>query len=735
MSLALGVSPIGVMPLAGVLSRADPVVTVTAPSGTVEDSTLEISFTYQSDVGRAQASYQFQVRTEDGGTTLYDSTTVVSTATSGISIPFVFSGGSGYRIYVRASDGFDTSDWDYSTISYESTSVFPTSSLVGSVYEIAINGTGYMLSDTPEQPVERRTTTLDAPRFATGETPFSEAVERYTFVGMSDFKGGAGQSFRGRTDSSPDRYFDSENINPFDEDCLQLIFAPVESMADTDSVVESVVAGGDIYMSSGVDGSSDAEIKHQSAIEGTVTTFTVAAAGTPVSMASDGTNWYLADGAAIFRGDDETDPGAAWATENAILVRWCSDRLAAVYDDGGGNLALTTYSPSGAEESAGGRFLFPDTVTIPDIASGDGYMWWIVNRDGVSQVHYWELGSSETYAAIGFTLPAGQRALSLGFYLGNVFIRAVEDLPDSEWREIIYRAVPNAGTLTPTRVVAFEPGVTTGQSSAGFAGDDRFVAFPWRAMSEDDGYSGIGVIDLSTGGYARFQFSDSTAAVRSVNNWNGRWAFTIDGSGLWVESDTVETTGWLETSYFDQASGLVKLVDEVSASFDPLPNGGTIGMERTTDQGGSYASLGDDATSSGQKSETWDSGERVRSYGLRVTLGTSTDSPKLRFMQVKLNPESVADQLAVFPINCSDELSGLNGQPLLESGTGVSRLKTLQSLISSQVVLQDVDWPITASTTTWQLVDVRGQMYGFFDRAKNRRVDTGIALVTLRRSA
>lgn len=728
MSTTLSVGALGVYPLAGTFPRAKPAVTVTAPAATVDTSSTTFSFTYSSPVSRAQASYRAQIRTQDGTTVLYDTSTVSSSSSSGLELDYLLSSGSSYQLWVQAGDGHDLSDWATTTFSVELAGVadFPDNTQVGSVYEIAINGIGYMLDDAPDRAVERRVLMLEPPRLATSETPFAEAVERYSFIGAADWSGGAGQKLRNRDDSIASRFFDAEGLNPFEEDGLCLLPETVQSITDTYASPHVTVAGGRIYVVS-----ADGELKSQAAAEGAVTTFSITGAGAPTSVASDGTNWYYADGADIFRNSSAADPGSAWSAVDADLIEWTVDRLTAVYDDGAGQICVSTLSGAGTEEVSGGRFKYPDTTSIPAITGGDGYLWFAVNRDQQSQVHYWQVGSTDTYAAVGLTLPNGQRAVSLGFYLGNVFVLALEEL-ESTNRAIVYRCVPSEGRLTALRVTDFE--TTDTLAGAGFTGDDRFVLFSWPGMSATGSYTGVGCIDLSTGGYTKWLVSGATGSPFTPVHWNGRVAFGVGGSGLWVEGTNLVGSGWLRSSISDLESNMTKVFDEIVVRCDPLPSGGSVSLEYTLDGGDSYSSAGDALTGGGVTVGTWELAVSARSLGYKITIGASGTSPCVQLVQTKLHPLSLRDALIDFPINCSDHVRGLNGQTVPSEETGMERLRRLEGLVGTRVRLQDVDWPVTNTASIWEVLDVRGETHGTFDHQPNRRVDTGRARVTLRRS-
>jgi hypothetical protein len=728
--------------LGGTFLRARPYVTALTPVGAITAETPTVTWTYSSPVPRAQEQFQVQIRNESGTVILWDSLIEAGDGTTYMP-DFRLSGGSTYRIYVRASDGFDWSldpvtleDWSWLTFTSETVSAedFPELESVGSVYEIGINGVGYMLADSPETPVERRTSTLQPPRFTTGDTPFSEAIERYTYLGYSSFKNGAGQLLRSRPESDPSRFWDSHGINPFEDEALQLLHTVSVSQAGSYASAKMAVANGKAYLAT-----ASGELKAQDTPGGSTTTFSITGASAPTSMASDGFHWYYADGASIYRNSVAADPSTAWSAVNAELIEWAGDRLVAVYVDAGSptQRVVSPLAPDGTEETTGGKFKYPSaSTTIPAMTSGDGFLWFAVNHTDKSAIHYWRLGSADTYAAVGLELPAGQVAVALGFYLGNVFIKAVQTKTGGGYRNFIYRCIPDEGRLTAELVTTFDTSSSDAPTLNGFAGIGRLVLFNWTEMTtEATPKSGLGAIDLSTGGYSKWLYTASASPVWDVANWNGRAAFLQDGD-LFAEDTTYVTSGWLRTSHDDLASTLQKVVDQVSIVTDPLPSDSTIEAALSLDLGASYADVGAAFDGGGKTTQTWFFSRIVRSAGLELTLtGDGSATPKVRHAQARLHPILIADQLLQLPINCADQVAGLNGRslPVNSPGAGLKRAKTLEALIGTQIKLQDVDWSLTRTSSIWEVVDAQTTTRGVFDKHQNRRVDSAVTVLTLRR--
>lgn len=730
--------------VAGAFLTSPPTCTVTAPVGTVVSAPVTVTWTYSSPVGRVQSTYRVRVLSQDGATTLYDSATL-SGADVTFDIPFTLSAGSAYIVRVTVGDGFDTgSDDSDFTFDDGSTATIAENSQVGSVYEVAINGVGYMLFDHPDRQTryERRVVPLDSPRLSTSETPFSQAIDRYTLASSIDWSDGAGQDIANRDTSSAAAYRKSDGINPFDEKgTIRLLPAALLKDSTTFSAARCVVAGGKLYV---LVGNGQFNVYDDPA-DASATNFSITGAGAFESVCSDGTNWYYADGANVYRNSTAAD-AAAWSTSNAHLVQWCTDRIF-IARPSSGSTPNALYEMADAGTEVGGARIWTLAVgtTITSITSGDGYVWFTGNRNDRSAVFACQLGSDNSYLT-ALEMPAGLTATAVGYYQGNVFIRAL----DPTGRGIIFRCLTADGKLTPTRVVEL-PG-TVDQTLGDFAGDDRYVYFSWRGMGQDTltaskTGSGVGCIDLSTGGWSKWighrqATSEGSGAVPSIVMWYGRPTFVIEGYGCLVADaedggdEGIVGTGALETSLIDLGTSLRKVWTELQATFDPLPAGGGIAVSYSIDGGVSYDPL-TAVTTAGSKSARWTLNQESDTISFKVTLTGTTQSPRLRSLTVRANPVGLADQVIVMPVNCHDHVTGLNKHPLVDQdseGSGARRVRTLESLVQTRVQIQDIDWPITQTSQTFDLISAEYVPTGVFDRSAGRRGDGGYTILTLRRS-
>lgn len=613
-------------------------------------------------------------------------------------------------------------------------SSYPDLGSVGTVYEVAINSVGYMLYDGHEgENFERRRAIvpLDPPRLATSETPFSEAIERYTFVGFSDFRLGAGQFRLDRPDSDGARYHDSDGVNPF-EDGLTLLPSTSQQISTSYAAARSVAAGGNLYVQDGAKA-----FKYTTTPGGGSTSFSIAAAGTVVSLTSDGRYWYAADGADIYRGTT-ADPTSAWSAVDAQLVEWAGQRVCAAYPSSGSTPnVFTTLNDSGLEEVAGGRLVLPVGFTINSITGGQGFVWFSAYAGSEAGVVYaWRVGSDAPTVAL--QLPNGQVPRSVFFYQDQVMVRAESTVGSGDTKALIYRCVVGSdGALTPFLVAEIN-GTSTDDGPGAFGASGRFVFFSWSDM-DGDGADGIGCIDLSTGGYCRWLKGPvgSSATVRSIVFWKNRTVFTVDGQGAYIESLTAFVEeGWLETSISDLASGVEKVFDTVRLWAKPLVADSSIEIDYTIDEGASYVNLATGTISSaGQRAVSAVLAKKASSIGLRVTLaGPGTSTPTVIAFQAQLHPVGKSDVVLQLPIDCGDTVSDLRGRDLDENGhgAGANRVRVLEELAQTRVKVQDIDWKVTGVSEVFEVVQVESTSRNLRNPRSGTALPRSVTVLTLR---
>ncbi len=507
---------------------------------------------------------------------------------------------------------------------------------------------------------------------------------------------------------------------------------PQLSTTITYSNSQLVVAGGYLYYCT-----SDANLQ-RIAGDGTVSaSFAHGLAGAPsntgASLASDGEYWYITDGATIRRNNTNADPAANWSTEDVTKIAWCVDRLMGI-DTAASPDELISFSPTGT----GTVVVSHVDKTLTGICGGNGYVWYGVNTGSYGGfVAYWQVDSSPTNLGTAFVLPEGEIVRSLYFYQGNVFVSA----HDVQRGEQIYRCIPDSdGTLTPQRIGPKD----RLDGLAKFAGTGKYVAFSWFNM-DDDGTDGIGVIDLETGGFARWHVSTTTASSGIwVAAWQDDFAFMHGTLGVFGRDSGDHTSptyrnGYVETSTTDLGTPALKHLDEILLSTLPLPAGTSVAVAYSIDGGANYTTAATfDTDGDTQHSVELATAVVASAFRFKATLTSSTSvKPTVTALVAKTHATGIVDEILELPINCEDTIADVNNTVIAADsgpGKGMARYRALRALIGTKVTFQDVDWTTTQSTPLWEVVGVESTLVNVFNQTRNLSDQTGhVAVVSLRR--
>lgn len=605
---------------------------------------------------------------------------------------------------------------------------------VGSVYEIALDEVGYMLKDNPERPIRRQTGILDT-QPPGSDDPLSERIGRYDFIGASDWTGGEGQTMADRPSSDPTRYYYSEGLDPFTVPG-QLTNLPTfpQQLTDTYDNLEMVVVGTNLLVRTADDEYTTI------ASDGTATPDTTAITSTNslMSFASDGTNWYITNGSDIHRGT----PGAAgsgWSTEDVNRIAWCGDRLMGI-DTVASPKEIISFAPDGT-----GTVVTTARVgeTVEALCGGDGYVWYSATSGGDSNsyIGYWQVDSSPTNVGTALTLPPNEHATTMFFYLGNVFI-GVLAYSQGSFEAKVYRCVPSEGILTPQIVVE---GLNAFVHPR-FAGAGKFVAVATGAMNLD-GDAGVIVIDLETGGYARWHtlnVANASFDQMYIVNWLGGFAVSLDTEGVWG-LDTgnyaapTYVTGFIISSSADLATPAAKFLDEIQVSTTPLPASTSVRADYSTDGGSTWTTVATfNTTGAIQGSAALETSVLAPSYRFQMVLTpNAATKPTVTALTAKTHATGITDEIVELPINCEDYIADVNGTTIAADsgpGKGMTRYRALQALLGTKIEFQDVDWETPAAASVYEVVGVESTHVQVFNQTRNKSDQTGhVAMVTLRR--
>lgn len=206
----------------------------------------------------------------------------------------------------------------------------------------------------------------------------------------------------------------------------------------------------------------------------------------------------------------------------------------------------------------------------------------VIHRLGVKQD-----GTGLQPAVTAGTLPDGEIGVSIGSYLGYIFIGTDKGV---RMASAVASADLVLGALIPT-----------GKPVYGFEGQDRFVwvtgseVNPVPSHGETVDFKGPALCGLFRADLSTFTVTELTPAyatdlvapgqsgkiVRSVTTWNGKRAFSVDGGGVYLETDNLVRAGWLENGRVSFSVEDLKTGLYCQAKWEPLR--GTVAIDISYD--------------------------------------------------------------------------------------------------------------------------------------------------------
>jgi hypothetical protein len=612
---------------------------------------------------------------------------------------------------------------------------YPDLTSVGRLYQVGINGVGYMLADKPDEPAwSRQTVPLDPQRLATSDTPFTEAIERYSFSTNADFSGGSGQRYLHRPKSDATAYYSSEGVDPFTTPGqITLLPGTTQEVSSAYAGLKTVAVGNRLFV---LDSANT--VSYYDTPGGSGTSVTITGAGTVSDLATDGINWYAADGANIYRGNTGS---SSWSTIDGQSVMFAGGRICTtVASASTAPNRFTTLNDSGAEEKANGHITLPVGTTLVLGGETSGHIYFGARAGSTGSIYAWKLGldtGSNFHAPFeALELPAGLVPTAVTAAGGMVWVRAHRPEGTNKGQAVILRCIPTQdGSLIASTLTEIVPtGGSVDHSVGAFATHGDLVFFGWKTMANS--HAGIGAVDLSGGGWAKWLEAGTDGDVASIDVWQGYPVFTVVGQGVYRSNPTTSVAaGHIVTSIGDGGSVLDKLWDDVVLVGQALPGGASISVDYSLDDYGSWTNLGSVSTA-GTSTRTLAFNKEAKASALKVSLArTGTNPPVLSLVQARYHPLGLRDTLVRLVVDCGDQLKGLNGAPLTSNGpgNGARRARHLESLVQRRIKYQDIDWHILSGSEVYEVESCDVSSTLIYDRATSGQAIRLLAQMTIRK--
>lgn len=552
-------------------------------------------------------------------------------------------------------------------------------SLVGnssSSWDVSINGMGFLLKVTSDDPLLRETAPYKKEQFDAASSPGEQTLSNWWLRHQASFHGGAGLKYLDvvQADINEIRYDLSYNLD---------VWTPgqVTRLPDTVKVVNSASTPGGLvtgrkttnnYALVGF-GSGVTAYKITDAGVESSSTYTWGGSNQIQSMCSDGSNYYVAETGGIYKGpiDGGSSGTKIWDGGTLLTIAWVKQRLMAgidrsVYELTGVGTTLPTalYSHPNTAWRWSAFAEGPTGILASGYAGDESTIYsFVLDSQGVAP--------TLTSGVVAAPLPVGERVYSMYAY-ANRFL-AVGTNKGLRVGTFDQQGNLTLGPLTVETTAQVE--CATGRGNFLYAGTRQFV----------DGESCLTRVDLGTqvDEAGRFAYapdlvgpSAMTGAVTHVGPVAGRMAFVVSGQGLMLEGTSPGSlrSAWLRTSRirFQTVEPKLFKFGKIRGDFPSnltvyatTPSTGEIQVIALT------SSLGDP-----DEFELPDGGHEW----MQLRFVISGANAQMRSYGVKALPAGGRQRLIQLPLQCWDMGQDRNGRAVGYKGYSLSRLQALEAL-------------------------------------------------------
>ena len=579
--------------------------------------------------------------------------------------------------------------------------------LVPSVYPVAINGRPYMIDQKSgefQRGYEPRVRDSQDISTAPGEAAINPGG--LWRRGQDSWHLGAGQQYADTADAQDFRFYKSKGINPWVKGQCSLLNTTKLSLSSTATTQRMVVQDGRVYVA------LDEAVKFSTdpfAASPTWTDCTGEPGGGKKcgAMATDGDRIYFG-----FENDGvrKLDPGTSTTvidstkfintTDNYYMLGFAKGFMFGAYDHKLRNIS-NTGSVADIIEPIDTAWRWVGVATGQNAIYAAGYA---SKKSMVYKVTIKTDGTLDK-GVVALELPTGDIAASISGYLGFIILgtnKGVRFCSTDSNSNLV------AGALIPTTSSVLKS-----------ASNDRFSYFTW---SNYDGSSGgLGRMDLSTftssntPAYATDLMYDSTADITNVVIFNDKPVFMVSGVGVIVEdTSSLVASGTLELGTYRWGIPDRKFVARVDVRSEPLK--GSISAYLSNDEE-DYDDLGAWATANDTENTFAGSDTKTIEAKFKLTLtrdAVVTDGPVLTRWMARAYAAPFRSQTFSVPVLLHSKIKLRNGkevtldvqeeQDTLDDLLSNPRIILLQLGTSvHSVIVEDIRWvPVDAYGNKWE---------------------------------
>jgi hypothetical protein len=525
----------------------------------------------------------------------------------------------------------------------------------------AIGNTPWLSAASDNNRISRITTTYQKERIDQSSTTGEQSLTNWWLRSATSWHNGAGERYYDADTSDQFRFYESNNINPWNLGEIKLL--PATTNLNTSAATSpATVSSGTFYISGG-------SVKFYNG--STTTTTSLGTSTTAQTLTSDGTFALVGTNDGIYQVSTALAVTKLYSKKTGVTtqtvqsIAYVKDRIVAgVMHDGVDmhvyELARNPASPPVTIANGDIRFTFANTsLAFNSIAELPGAVIVGYTQGAVSRVQMYTINpSSPTAAIVGPTiiaeLPRGETINQIRTYLNEYVVLAT-----SKGLRV--------GTVgTDNQSFTYGPLTIEGEVKD-IAFDESYI-YATRS-TQYSGTNGLWRVNLSTvidNGYA--YASDLSTDSGTVNGvafigTTGR-KFITSSSGVWTEHATnLAASGYLKSGWIRW--GTTEKKQPVNLNISTLPNsGGVISME-LVDQSTQTVNIG--SLPIGQSVEIGLSGSVQPADHFEITfsftrdVADATKGAVMESWQIRALPAPLRSRTITVPLLCYEEERDSNG--------------------------------------------------------------------------
>lgn len=453
------------------------------------------------------------------------------------------------------------------------------SSIVPGMFQVAVNGRPYLLNTDPAAIdsygdfFREESLPLMRQQADQSDEPGESSVSPSQFWRRSQdsWHRGAGQSMLDRPKVSDAlRFNTSKGVNPWTryQVGLQRDVLQIKASTNTNLFAQAVTNGVVFANGTNVEASVNLSVA--------ATALATGGPGVTVTgMTGDGSSLWVGFGAS---GIYTYSAGilTSYVTGTVGLLGYVKGRLLAAGPAG------QLYNPIAAGALPAAFYTHPaSTFSWTAFAEGDAFIYAAgVNGSGrqsrIYRIAVQPDGVGLSSPVVAATLPQGEIIRSMLGYLGFVIVGTDKG--------VRFATTNTTGDLTLGALIP-TPGAVYGLDPGG-----QFVWFGWG--NADATSTGLGRLDMTTineglaPAYATDLMAPGQGVIRGIAQLNDRRAFTVDGLGIYGESNTAYvTSGNFTTGQIAYGIADPKVGVRIDLKHQPLPVGNTVAVSASFDRG------------------------------------------------------------------------------------------------------------------------------------------------------